>query len=234
MPTLEKPSVRTTLAASNLLCTLSTSDLEELAQGCRMVPVSRGEVIWISGAEADFFGLCADGFVKMVRSCASGSDVTLELMGPGQLFGLMGTVTRTGCPLSAVAVTDLWYARITKSTFLRIYERNHALKDLLLKRTTLRLHGFVDFMARLSSGKVEERIAAILFILAESYGHREKGHLSLRVPLTRQEIGEMAGTTVESTIRTMSRWQKDGLIQTEQQFITILDERRLHQLLAGA
>jgi hypothetical protein len=43
----------------------------------------------------------------------------------------------------------------------------------------------------------------------------------------------MAGTTVESTIRTMSRWQKDGLIQTEHQFITILEERKLTSIAAG-
>lgn len=234
MAVLDKPSVRATLHASSLLNALTPDELESLAASCRIVRAARGEIIWSVGAEADFFGLSADGFVKMVRSCASGADVTLELMGPGQIFGLMGTVTGAGCPLSAVAVTDLWYLRIPKRAFMEVYDRSGAMKDRLVRKTALRLHGFVDFMARLSNGKVEERIAAILFILADSYGHREEGRLSLRVPLTRQEIGEMAGTTVETTIRTMSRWQKDGLIETDHGFVTILDERRLNAVMSGA
>lgn len=233
MAVLDKPSVRAAIFSSSLLDAFTPEELERLVSSCRVIRATRGEVLWSNGAEADFFGLSSDGFVKMVRSCASGADVTLELMGPGQIFGLMGTVTGTGCPLSAVAVTDLWYVRIPKREFLAIYERSIPMKDRLIRRTTLRLHGFVDFMARLSTGKVEERIAAILFILAESYGQREDGRISLRVPLTRQEIGEMAGTTVETTIRTMSRWQKDGLIETDHQFVTILDERRLTALMTG-
>lgn len=231
MLTRDIPSVRASLDASPLLQPLTPDEIERLAQDCRPVQVSRGEVIWSDGAAAEFFGLAVDGFVKMVRSCASGADVTLELMGPGQIFGLMGTVTRTGCPLSAVAVTDLWYVRIPKAAFLEIYDRSVPMKDLLLRRTTLRLHGFVDFMARLSSGRAEERIAAVLLILAQSYGQREKGRVTLGVPLTRQEIGEMAGTTVETTIRTMSRWQKEGLVETEQHIVSILDEPRLTAVL---
>jgi len=233
MTVLDKPSARAALLSSQLLDALTSDELESLTAVGRIVRASRGETIWSRGAEADFFGLAIDGFVKMVRSCASGADVTLELMGPGQVFGLMGTITGGGCPLSAMAVTDQWYLRIPKRAFLEIYERSVPMKDRLVRRTALRLHGFVDFMACLSTGRVDERIAAILLILADSHGHREEGRLSLRVPLTRQEIGEMAGTTVESTIRTMSRWQKAGLIETDHQFVSIIDERGLKAVAAG-
>lgn len=231
MHSLPKLSPLQVLELSAVLDALGATERSELAAVSRVVRARRGEVLWANGALTDFFGVSADGFVKMVRSCANGTDVTLELMGPGQVFGLMGTVTETGCPLSAIAVTDLNYLRIPKTKFLEIYRRSMPLKDQLIKKTALRLHGFVDFMARLSSGRIDERIAANLFILAESYGHRKNGVLSLEVPLTRQEIAEMAGTTVESTIRTMSKWQKAGLITTNQHLITILDEKSLQAVL---
>lgn len=232
--TSEKPSAISVLQSSTLLNALNASEMERLTAVARVVRATRGEVIWNSGAEVDFFGLAGSGFVKMVRSCVDGTDVTVELMGPSQIFGLMGTITGTGCPLSAVAVTDLWYARLPKSVFLEIFEKSVPMKDRILRRTAVRLHGMVDLMARMSSGKVDERIAAILFILAESYGEREGKALRLQVPLTRQEISEMAGTTVESAIRTMSKWQKEGLIATDQHIITILDERGLSRVLAKA
>jgi CRP/FNR family transcriptional regulator len=235
MPTPEsrpKPRPIAVLQTNTLLNALSAAEIEGLAALCRPVFAERGESIWLRGADIDFFGMAADGFVKMVRSYAGGGDVTIELMGPGHIFGLMGTVTGTGCPLSACAVSDLWYLRIPKRPFLEIYERSPALKDRLIRKTALRLHGAVDLMARMTSGRVDERIAAILFILSESYGKRENGSLRIEVPLTRQEIGEMAGTTVESTIRVMSRWQKEGLVATDRQHVVVLDERRLGEILA--
>jgi len=91
----------------------------------------------------------------------------------------------------------------------------------------------MDLMAKMSSGKVEERIGAILFILADSYGTVHDGKVQLKIPLTRQEISEMAGTTTESTIRVMSRWQKEGLISTDRHVITLEDVPALETIVAG-
>lgn len=227
-----KPSVQSLLQSSTLLNALTSEELQSLALVSRVVHVNRGEVIWITGEQVDFFGLAGTGFIKMVRGNADGTDVAVELMGPGQIFGMMGTIAMSGCPLTAMAVTDLWYLRIPKRPFVEIYERNNVLKDRLVRRMTVRLHTAMDLMAKMSSGRVDERIAAILFILADSYGERHGKSLTLKVPLTRQEIAEMVGTTVESCIRIMSRWQKANLISTEHHFVTILDEERLTRILS--
>jgi len=228
----QKPSVQSLLQSSTLLNALTPAEMETLATASRAVRVDRGEIIWMTGEEVDYFGLAGTGFVKMVRGNADGTDVAVELMGPGQIFGMMGTITQTGCPLTAVAVTDMWYVRIPKRPFLDIYEKNDRMKDRLVRRMTVRLHGAMDLMARMSSGRVDERIAAILFILSDSFGERHGKKLTLQVPLTRQEISEMAGTTVESCIRVMSRWQKEGIVSTDKHIVTILDEDRLGQVLS--
>jgi CRP/FNR family transcriptional regulator len=180
----------------------------------------------------DFFGIASTGFVKMVRSSADGSDVTIELFGPGQIFGLCGAICGMGCPLTAVAVTDMWYLRVPKRAFLDIYNANSVLKDRMVRRLTLRLQNAHNMISHLCGGRVEERIAAVLFMLTDSYGQIEDGKLVLKVPMTRQEISEMAGTTVESTIRTMSRWQKDGLVSTDHHYISIIDKETLWALIA--
>jgi CRP/FNR family transcriptional regulator len=231
MESSQRPTIGQALEASVLLRCLTPDQRKSLAEACRMSHANRGEVIWLAGSEVEFFGLVATGFVKMVRTTGDGTDVTLELMGPGQIFGMLGTIERTGCPLSAVAVTDTWYVRIPKYAFLPLYEECGALKDGLIRLSALRLHTQNDLRARLSKGRVEERIAAILFTLADSYGERKGNTLRLKVPLTRQDIAEMAGTTVETTIRTLSRWQKLGYVRTRSHYITILDEAALNDFL---
>lgn len=220
------------LRLNALFGALKPDEMDHLAAVSRVVRAERGEVLWFQGADVDFVSLSFDGFVKMVRTSALGADVTIELFGPGHVFGLMGAITGAGCPLTAIAVSDLWYLRIPKQAVLDIYGKNVDLKDRLIRKAALRLHGAVDLMARMSSGRVDQRIAAILFILAESYAVKDPLGIRLQCPLTRQEIGEMAGTTVESTIRVMSRWQKQGLVTTDRQHVVILDDLKLTQILA--
>jgi CRP-like cAMP-binding protein len=220
------------LQSSTLLNALSQEEKLELSRHCSQARASRGEVIWLNGDEVDYFGLLGNGFVKMVKGSYLGTDATLEIIGPGQIFGLLGAIEGTGCPLTAISVTDSLYLKILKSAFLPIYEKNAALKDRLIRRTSMRLHSKHDLIAHLSSGKVEQRIAAILLLLAESYGHENEIGLQIDVPLTRQDISEMAGTTVESTIRTMSKWQKEGIIETEKHYVTIKDKKAFNIFLA--
>ncbi len=227
----EKPSVISILRSSTLLNALTEPEVESLRTVSRLVFAERGELIWWDGSDVDFFGIAGTGFVKMVRSDAAGTDTTIELMGPGQIFGMMGTITGRGCPLHAEAMTALWYVRVPKRDFMPIYERNVGLKDRLIRKTSIRYQGMIDLFGRMTSGRADQRVAAILMILAESYGERVGRRLRLGVPLTRQEIGEMAGTTTETTIRVMSKWQKDGLITTDSHHIVILNEEALARIL---
>jgi CRP/FNR family transcriptional regulator len=57
--------------------------------------------------------------------------------------------------------------------------------------------------------------------------------MRLGLHLTRQDIADMVGCTLETAIRTLSRWQKEGLIKTEEGIITILNRQELERLLGA-
>lgn len=206
--------------------------MQTMAQACTLTACDRGEPIWINGGRVDFFGVVAQGFVKLVRSNSLGAEVTLEIMGPGHVFGLLGAMTGKGCPLMAYGLTDTAYLRVPKQSFLSIYEESPSVRDVLVRRTALRMHEKLDFMAKLSTGSAEQRLSAILLLLADSYGAAINGLVRLEVPLTRQTLGEMAGTTTETTIRILSKWTRSGLIQTDQRRISICETSRLERMLA--
>ena len=227
----DAPTKLQVLRASTLLNSLTEPEVGELASTSHMAFAERGSVIWLNGTNIDFFGVVGIGFVKMMRSTAVGQDVTTELMGPGQVFGLLGVLDGTGCPQTAQAVCNTWYLKVNKREFLAVYRENTVLKEHLLRRTSQRLRGSFEMFARMSTGKVEQRIAAILFMLADSYGTDNGEGIVLEVPLTRQDIAEMAGTTVETTIRTLSSWQKQSIVETNHKQITILDQRVLKTYL---
>lgn len=202
---------------------LSDDQISHLAAHSRFAHAEKGEVIWLTGASVDFFGVVGSGFAKMSRIGPNYQEITTEIMGPGQVFGLLGALSGEGCPQTAKAVTATWYLKVRKSEFIPVYDQNLILKEQIFRRTSHRLHQAFDLIAHLSIGTVEQRVAAVLLVLTRSFGHETPEGVVLNVPLTRQEISELAGTTVESTIRVMSKWQKQGWVATQTKHIVLRD-----------
>ncbi|HVT12106.1 MAG TPA: Crp/Fnr family transcriptional regulator [Fimbriimonadaceae bacterium] len=228
-----RPANEGVIEACCLLQALPPPVRARLATNSFMAYADKGEMIWMAGAPAEFCSVVGVGFVKMSRGTPHGQEVILELLGPGQAFGLMAAIEGRDFPLSATAVTNCWYLKIPARELLSCYGDSSALKDEMLRVVGRRLRKAQDMAARMSSGKAEERIAAILFILADSYGRETAGGLELTVPLTRQDIAEMAGTTMETAIRVLSKWQKEGFVSTAHRCITIRRADCLAEILQG-
>lgn len=192
-----------------------------------MAHAEKGETIWLVGSSVSFFGVVGSGFVKMTSRGPNYQEITTEIMGPGHVFGLLGALDGTGCPQVAKAITGTWYLKIQKADFIPVYASNVILKEHIFNRTTHRLRQSFDLIAHLSVGSVEQRVAAVILVLTRSFGREFEKGVHLDVPLTRQDIAELAGTTVESTIRVMSRWQKQELISTESHHILVKDLDKL-------
>lgn len=218
----DKPSLVAVIEACSVMNALTQVERIRLAEHSYMAYAERSEAIWLAGGSSEFFGVVGSGFVKMTRTTPQGAEVAVELLGPGQCFGLLAALEGRVFPLSAMAVTHCWYLKVPTRVLLEMYRENTQLRDQMLRTLAPRLRRAHDMMARMSTGKVEQRIAAVLLILSESYGRVGKlGGIRLTVPLTRQDIAEMAGTTVETCIRVMSKWQKSEIVTTDRQVITV-------------
>ena len=75
-----------------------------------------------------------------------------------------------------------------------------------------RVREFSDTLKNIALERVESRIAALLIKLAEKTGEKAAaGAIEITMRLTKQDIAEMVGTTVETSIRVMSRFRKVGI-----------------------
>lgn len=219
----ECPTKREILACCSLLSGLGESESAQVEDVARLAHIDKGEVIWMTGGTVDFFGVVGTGFVKMTTTGPGYREITTEIMGPGQVFGLLGTLCGGGCPQCAIAVTDSWILKVRKAEFLPLYEQSGALKEKIFQRTVNRLHHSFELIAHLSVGTVEQRVAAVLLALSRSFGQDVGDGILIDVPLTRQDISECAGTTVESTIRVISKWQKQGWVETQDKHLFFRD-----------
>lgn len=223
----EQPSIQAVVESCTLFNGLKATERTRLCERSFMAFAERGEVIWLAGAPSTMVVVVGSGFTKMTRSSAQGSEMAIELLGPGQCMGLLVAIEGREYPLSAIAVTNCWYLKIPSRELMEIYNANPDFRDHIVRGLGPRLRKAHDMVARMSSGKVEQRIAAVLLILLDSYGEPLDKGTRIAVPLTRQDLAEMAGTTVETSIRVMSRLQKEGILATDRQMITVLDSASL-------
>ena len=87
-------------------------------------------------------------------------------------------------------------------------------------------------LAELSGSRIEPRFARLFLKLAGEMGRAERGGTFVPLALSRQELADMTGTTIETGIRIMSRWGKQGIVRTDKDGFVILDRLALESAAA--
>ena len=170
------------------------------------------------------------GQVKRVKHSDVGKDIILEVVGPGALLGEMAALSDQPHDTSAQALDEVVAWRIGASDFRRLMSDGFAgpaLAAVVIATLSRRLREAQDEIRGLAVERVERRIARTLLKLARTVGHRQGRTLVLNLTLTRQDIAEMTGTTVETAIRVMSQWRREGIADTVDSHIVLLDPHRL-------
>jgi len=117
-----------------------------------------------------------------------------------------------------------------REPFFRLLAEHPSLVRGLLSGLTMRLIELTNRLANLSGARVEERVARLFLQKLDELGRPERGGHFLPLALTRQEIADLAGTTIETAIRVMSRWSKTGIVVTETEGFLVLDRVALEHL----
>jgi CRP-like cAMP-binding protein len=200
--------------------------------------------LFFEGDPAGWLVLVVEGRIKMIKHSESGRETILATFGPGEIVGEVGVLTGEVYPATAQALEP----SVTVSLRRQVYEGLvRAYPDLawaLIEELGHRLQRAHETIRSLAVEKVERRVARVLLRMARSAGERldeagppevdrpaPPGAVRITVPLSRQDIASMAGTVIETAIRTMSKFQKQGLIETREGHIILL---RPHRLVAIA
>jgi CRP/FNR family transcriptional regulator, nitrogen oxide reductase regulator len=204
-----------------LLASLRPEDRDALAPICRVTQFERNDVIFHEGDAASRIHLLVSGRVKIVKA-AGARDVIIEILTDGEPVGAVAVFQRQPFPASAVALEPSTILSIPERQFFALLEQRPEMTRQMLSGLTLRLMAVNKRIADMT-GSIERRAVRLFVTLAERLGTRGGGDAFIPLSLSRQEIADLLGTTLESAIRLMSRWQKDGVLITEKDGFTITD-----------
>lgn len=210
---------------------LNPDERKLLAPVCQAKAYEKGEAVFNEGDPATDLCFVVIGRVKIVKA-APDRDIILGLFGPGEPVGAVALFEGKRFPASAVALEPSTILRVPEREFFATIDAHPEITRRLLQGLMLRQFEITRRLADLT-GPVEQRIARLFLMLSARLGRREGPATAIPLALSRQEIADLTATTVETSIRVMSRWGKDGLVMTGADGFTIPDLDALKALTAG-
>jgi len=227
------PEVQDLLLEVALYRRLSEKDREHLAAAATVERFDKGEAVFHEGDPAQDFFTLVRGRVKVFKVMSNGRVVILEILGPSDPVGAVAVYEEFAYPATAEAMEETLCIRIPKGPFFRLLESRPSLARGLLKAMTHRIVVLANRFADHAAGKVETRFARLFLKLATEMGQAGEEGVFIPMTLSRQELADLMGTTVETSIRIMSRWGKEGVVQTEKSGFLVTDRQALEQISAG-
>jgi len=190
----------------------------------------RGDVVFEEGDASDFFFVVMSGRVKVFKRTPNGHERILEIFSEGGLLGAVAAYEARPFPAAASAMEPATCLLTPRTDFFALLEERPTLVRGLLGSLSIRLMELTTRLAELTGGRVESRFARLFLKLGGQMARPERGGLFLPMVLSRQELADLTGTTIETAIRIMSRWSKDGILLTEKDGFVILDRPALESL----
>jgi CRP-like cAMP-binding protein len=189
--------------------------------------VERGEYFFHQGDPAEAFYIITEGRVRLSQLTPEGHQVIIGFMGPGDGMGIIVALSNASYPLSAEAVADCQALRWDYEATIRLMEQYPHLALNGLRMVSGRFFELQERYRELATARVERRVASTLIRLTRQTGKRTERGVLLDLPLSRQDLAEMTGTTLYSVSRIMSGWEQQGLIESGRERIVILSPHGL-------
>jgi CRP/FNR family transcriptional regulator, nitrogen oxide reductase regulator len=203
---------------------LPAAELERIASHLQQKDFEKGETIYSEGDEADSVWVLTEGRVQIFKYNSTGRPLAIESIAPGELFGTLCRLGGNGrqYPCTAIAAVPSQVLRIADREFLEMYNKYPAMLLGVCSLCSERLSN-VQGLSCSSQEPVDKRLASLLLRLQKTHG--------ATLPFTKRELAEQAGTTVETTIRIMSRFEKSGWIASSRGKIQIKSAKAFQDLL---
>jgi len=214
---------------NSLFCDLSHSELLKFSEDRADNFYKKGQVIFYEGNRGHGLYCIYKGKVKIHKLGDEAKEQIVRFANESEVLGYRSLLGDEPYNATATAIEDSIICYIPKSKFLEVLENN---KDFSFKTIQMLSHDLKQAerkIMNITQKPVIERISEGLLILKEKFGVDEDGS-TLNVTLTRRELGDLAGVTIETTIRTLSILKKDNVINLIGKRIQIKDLPKLVQL----
>ncbi len=210
---------------SPLLAVLADNDRRELVQLARRRRFARGEVIFHEGDPGETMHLVTQGHVAVRVTTALGDVATLRVVGPGEFFGELALLSPGPRSATVAALDRVETLGIAKQQFDDLRVRRPAVNAVLTEALANEVRRLAAALTEALYLPSEKRLFHRLLDLTVSFG-TDVGPASV-IPLTQEELAQLAGVTRPTANRMIKQAEEDGIVRVSRGKVEILDHDAL-------
>ncbi len=189
--------------------------------------VAGGEFFFRQGEAAGHFYVLVEGNARLSQITPEGRQVIMGLIGPAQEIGIIAAIPGAVYPLDLQATDDSLALTWDRAALHRLLESHPVLGLRALRMVSGRFVELQERYRELATERVERRLARAILRLVAQVGRPEAGGVTIALPLARQDLAELTGTTLFTVSRTLSAWEDAGIVRSGRERVTLCDPARL-------
>jgi len=197
----------------------------------RSRPLQKGEHLFNGGDDFTSIFAVRSGSIKTFSESEEGDEQITGLYLPGELLGL-DAIHESSHPCSAIALETTSLCEIPFSTLENLSTEIPELHHQLFRIMSKEIANDQSLLMLMAQKSAEEKLAAFLVNLSTRLKQRNFSETEFNLSMSRKDIGNYLGLTIETISRTFSRFQSEGLLSTQRKYVNIHKLNEL-KVLAG-
>ena len=222
---------RAVIAAVPLFAGLEPSAEEAVLATSHVKRTLKGESVFDQGGIAETFYVLLQGHIKDVQTTSAGQQTVVRYVNPKEFFGCASLMGIMHYPTTALAIKDSVILSWSATDMVRLMRCHPSIALNALVGVGRQLMDTLSRTGAVHSERVSRRIARTLLHLVRTSGRQLDTGIKIDFPISRQDLAEMTGTTLYTVSRTLSKWQKIGILRSGRQSIIVINP---HKLVAHA
>jgi CRP-like cAMP-binding protein len=209
------------LAQSQPFRGLRAADLQAVLRVAHRRQVERDAFFFHQGEPATACYVLVHGEAKLTQVTPEGHQALVRFAAPGEELGIIAALRNAAYTLSAQAVGDCVALVWDGETLTRLMQCYPRIALNALDTVADYYKRLLDRYQELVTQRVEQRLSRALLRLARQVGQRAKDGVLIGLPLSREDLAEMTGTTLYTVSRILSGWEAQGLVEAGRERVLI-------------
>lgn len=220
-------------SASPLFRGMEADAIGEVLAAASVRNLAVGESLFLQGDPVEALYVIESGRLKLSQVTPEGEEVVVRTAGEGAILAGVAVLGKRVLPVTGVAVTAARVLVWPRERAQELASRHPQLRDNVLQTIADRMQESLSRIRELSTESAGRRVARALLRLAREHGRPEGGRVPIDHRLGRQELADLAGTSMFTASRLLALWAREGILEVGRQRVVVRRIAELERLAGG-
>ncbi|SDC40927.1 MULTISPECIES: Crp/Fnr family transcriptional regulator [unclassified Candidatus Frackibacter] len=225
--------VQCSVRMNSILADLTPEELVKVEELLVDQELKKGEVLFRQNEKMHGCYIVKSGRVKLYKHSSAGQGQILRVINPGEIVGLCALRKKSNYGHTAEAMEDSVVCYLNKTRLNELFAINPSLTEKFIATLTEEVSTAYERIFLLGTKTAREKVANLLISLATADDKALIDGMELSLSLSRAEMAEMLGVSMETAIRVISDFKDEGLIAGQGKHLIIKDATGLEAVTTG-